>query len=237
MDPLSVTASAAALSHVVHNLYQICDSLRNESEQRKALSGKLGLVQSIITALDRRRQGAKPGQTWYEGLEALEASDGPLEQLRKTLQDLEADLTSKEGGRRLVQKLRWHWDKDEYMGTLADIDALCQRINTVLSQDQWNLSVADHDLSIAHLNLSLAQHNLSIDHYEKQQRDEDEELKREIVAWLSPLHFLARQKEIFGKSFPTGDLLLKSDEFRYAVMIFHYSETVNVKAGFSSRTP
>ena len=206
MDPLSVLASTAALAHVVHNIYSICDSLRSETEERKALSGKLDLVQSIITALDRRRQGSKPGQAWYQGLEALEAPEGPLEQLKKTLENLEADLTpSKEGGRRLAQKLRWHWDKDDIRGTLADIDALCQRINTVLSQDQWALSMA-------HFNLSTHQQ-------EKQQRDEDEALKREIVTWLSPLHFLARQKEIFEKSFPTGGRLLKSDEFRYAIKL------------------
>lgn len=221
MDPLSVLASTAALSHVVHNLYQICDSLRNETEQRKALSGKLDLIQCIITALDRRRQSFKPGQVWYQGLEALEAPEGPLEQLKKTLQDLEVELTSsKQGGRRLAQKLRWHWDKDEYQGALADVDALCQRINTILSQDQWSLTVAHYDLS-SHQE-------------ERRQRDEGEALKREIVTWLSPLHFLARQKEIFEKSFPTGDVLLKSHEFRYAVMLSITAKWSTLKRDFLS---
>ncbi|KAL9118335.1 MAG: hypothetical protein Q9187_005122, partial [Circinaria calcarea] len=201
MDPLSVLASTAALSHVVHNLYGICNSIRKETEERKVLGRSLDLVQSIITALDRRKQGSKLGQEWYQGLKALETPQGPLEQLKKALEDLEAELkATQEGWRRLGQKVRWQWDKEKFRGTLADIDDLCRRIDVVLSQDQWTLSVAHYDLS-AH-------------QQEKQQRDEDEALKREIVAWLSPLHFLARQKEIFENSFPTGDLLLKSDEFR-----------------------
>ncbi|KAI9790610.1 MAG: hypothetical protein M1816_004942 [Peltula sp. TS41687] len=44
-------------------------------------------------------------------------------------------------------------------------------------------------------------------------RKEEDSLREEIERWLSPLEFLARQRDLSGKRFETGQWLLKSEEF------------------------
>jgi len=49
---------------------------------------------------------------------------------------------------------------------------------------------------------------------EERKREQEERIRSDVLRWLSPLDFVAFQDQTFGRTYPTGQWLLDSREFR-----------------------
>lgn len=242
MDPLSVSASVVALLDCAEKIITYAVDIYQASKERQKFLDGLQGTRSIVKRLHDRLQAAQQGDTWYEGLRDLVAtsgkftddgryvpnpsgkSEGPLARLYKIMAKLLADLVPlvpADRLKRLGQRVTWHWDKEKFAGSLTELMRSRDDINFVLDQDHFALSRAikeestDTNRQVKEFNDRMRSlEDINQQHQEQRQRDEDELEREAIQQWLSPLQFLARQEELFGQSFQTGQWLVDSVAFK-----------------------
>jgi hypothetical protein len=242
MDPLSVSASIVALLDCAEKIIKYAVDIYQASKERQKFLDGLQGTRSIIKRLHHRLQEAQQGDTWYEGLRDLVAtsgtftddggyvsnptikSEGPLARLYKIMAKLLAELMPLDPTdrlKRLGQRVTWHWDKEKFAGSLTELMRSRDDINFVLDQDHFALSRAikedatDTNRQVRGINDRIQSlEDITQQSHEKRQQDEDELEREAIQQWLSPLEFLARQEELFGQSFQTGQWLVDSVAFK-----------------------
>ncbi|KAL8713737.1 MAG: hypothetical protein Q9220_002263 [cf. Caloplaca sp. 1 TL-2023] len=159
---MDAAASVAALIHVAHRLYQYGQSAYKAREEQSRI---LDSTQAILVLLERievRRINASknPTDVWYQGLLALCTSakvaadgktlvpdtsghgDGALIQLGKAFALLEDQLAPKHGGSGVRQRWLWEHDKKKIKDLVSDIDRVRDRVDSILQQDQFQLTKA-----------------------------------------------------------------------------------------------
>ena len=90
---------------------------------------------------------------------------------------------------------------------MDDMVRLRKHIDTLLPQDQYDLSVATQMLAKSN--------DERIKDVQETLKHEVREMEREIImAWLSPIESYKRQDAIWKDNFPAGQWLFESPEFR-----------------------
>ncbi len=240
-DPLSIAVAIVALIDFTEKVLTFANDIKNaRKDLQKVVDGLKGL-DYLIKRLDERRKGANEHDPWFQGLLELERTsgrltedweyepnpkhkpEGALAQLKMTMAELHAKLEPR-GLKKyhFVQRVRWHWDKDSFAGILSDIARLRSEISDILDQDHFDLS--KHHLKVTeaakiegeNTNRQVGELvNYNRKREDKERREEEKGEKEALEKWLSPLESLARQKELFANSFPTGQWLLDSLAFKH----------------------
>lgn len=131
-----------------------------------------------------------------------------------------------------------HLERSEKQSRLQEEQYDLQNEQYTLQKDQFNLQTDQHtllstngNLQKDHMSISkvtnervekIEGHFYSLkDTLSRQEQEraarrlkkEEESLRKAIEQWLSPLEFLARQRDLIHSCFPTGEWLLESEEF------------------------
>ncbi len=162
---------------------------------------KIGL-DGVVTG----KKEPEPKGTYYYDVDGY-AATGILKRLEGLLLSLSEKLKPRTSIKGASTRLMWYWAEQGVKGQIDDIVGLRNNIDSLLAKDQYDLSMANQVL--------VKDSNERIKDVQETQRHEVREKEREkIMAWLSPLEFYKRQDAVFKDSFPTGQWLIDSPEFR-----------------------
>lgn len=152
----------------------------------------------------------EPKGTYYYDVDGY-AATGILKRLEGLLLSLSQKLKPRISIKGASTRIMWYWAEQGVKGQIDDIVGLRNNIDSLLAKDQYDLSMANQVLA--------KDSNERIKDVQETQRHEVREKEREkIMAWLSPLEFYKRQDAVFKDSFPTGQWLFDSPEFRAWVL-------------------
>ena len=224
MDPLSITVSLITLLQTIRECADFLHDVKSATEELEILKLELQGLSSVIEAL-KRRAGSQELNTLFQTAGKLNEKKeykgpengkpaGDLALIYQTVAKLYRKLRPKEQpkvGKRLAQKVTYHWDKNEFQEMLPRLDRARGRIQTILdAADQVQHSETQDIVR-------------RIERQQEDQRRRDEEAEREaektaIQKWLSPFSFWTRQDELCKDRCPTGDWFLKDETFQSWVL-------------------
>jgi hypothetical protein len=179
MDPASLALSVATVLETAIKLVEILHDIKEGGKQRIRLSAEISslwlVLENVKNQLDELSTSASQVPTSY--LRSLSLPDGPLSQCSELLNTLYEKCTPKTGPSRVLQTLKWSFDKDEVDRYLL----IVHRLQTSIS------------LSIAQTSLAVLS-NVAADTSATRHALESHQLQQ-LHNWLSPLDFEAQQRQ------------------------------------------
>lgn len=166
MDPLSIMASTAALSHIAGKIIQLAKEFKDAIEEREDLLIRLSHLRTYLEQLEALcKKALKMKETddqLFQGLLKLVSESGRLSdsrnmkgepefiwepkanpkalmtQLYVNLTKMEKMLTPQGGMRKreLGQRILWHWDKPKFQDILDTIRNAQDNITSIIDLDQ-----------------------------------------------------------------------------------------------------
>ncbi|KFY17788.1 hypothetical protein V492_00386 [Pseudogymnoascus sp. VKM F-4246] len=205
MDPLSVTASIIAIVQLTSVIIGFLNDVKDASKDRARCAIEVSNVSSLLVALIYRLEEASANDGWYTEVQSLAAANGPIDQYRSALEQLQSKLTStaSNGLKKFGSALTWKFSKEEVTNILTRIERLKSLTQIALEMDHFKLSQAlKNDTTVITSTVRSLQEN------------QDSQQYRVITDWLSSTDFPAQQSDFIGRRAEgTGQWFVVSPEF------------------------
>lgn len=143
-DPLSIATGLIALIQVTAKANEYLKNVRDGGKERTKLRDELRSVTCLLEMLhDRVEDDQHEASSENNGnndlkpaaVASLTGPDGPLERMKATMEDIVAQLAPQSGLRRLVQPIKWPFDKKDMMELFSTIERTKSHITLVLQND------------------------------------------------------------------------------------------------------
>jgi len=201
MDPVSavgVLASIEALADGAFKLVSLVNTIKDGGKQRLRLFTELNKLSMVLKLLEGHIEGddEEPGEPWLGTIAVLDEDTGVFDQISAAFEDLDNQLRPKTGHRKILQTLRWPFDKPEVEALVAHLERLKSSVNLAMSSTSAAVIRALQGDTKA-IRLSVA----------------DAELKT-ILDWTSSLNYLKQQNDFIKQTREgTCQWFLKKDIF------------------------
>ncbi|KAF3386750.1 Ankyrin repeat domain-containing protein 50 [Penicillium rolfsii] len=182
MDPLSLAASIAGVATAAFQIIGYLGTVVSGGKERLSLLQELSNLWITITAL--QAQLAPDGNVidkdnFPPQLLKLFESDGILKELENLVQDVEKKLKPRSTRGGIRQTLVWPISKADVLQIVAQISRMQQTLHFALEQSNYALTKE------IHRNGQVLKATM------------DETRLKEMIDWLSPLNFVAKQSLLF----------------------------------------
>jgi hypothetical protein len=135
MDPLSVVASIIAVLTVTTKFFQYLSDVKDGPKERVRCTIEASNIQHLLTKLRFHLEGQNVDPPWFKAVRDLASKDGPLDQFKKELEMLLAKLDVASQSRKVVQALKWKFDKEEIKSILDRMERLKVLVMIALEMD------------------------------------------------------------------------------------------------------
>ncbi|EFQ31580.1 uncharacterized protein GLRG_06869 [Colletotrichum graminicola M1.001] len=142
-------------------------------------------------------KGGLADEPWVEPLRVLDGSSGIAAQVREQLNELELQLTTTKGRfGEAMSTLRWPFQEKEAMRIVSRLEELKQTTMLVIQQSSHRMNREIKE-GLCHFRAAV-----------------DDNFYEKLLAWLTPLNFVRKQRDVLGNADPYNCCLLASDSFR-----------------------
>ena len=122
MDPLSISASIAAVLQLTGTVIQYLNLVKGAPEDRQRLLIEICNVNSMLYVLEDQASQIQQDDPWSSTLRSLGGPNGPIKQFETALERLEQKLRPAEGLRKIGKAIAWPFQKGEITGILDVIE-------------------------------------------------------------------------------------------------------------------
>lgn len=210
MDPLSVTASIVAILQLSNKVLGYLNDIKDASKDRAKCAVEASSLNSLLVSLRFRLEEGSSNESWYTAVRALGVENGPLDQFKQALKELQAKMT---GGGRLKKAgdaLMWKFSKEEVTSILARMERLKTLVEIALQMDHFKLSQAIKD-DTDFIQNCVPTIESGLDTI---RQDQDRVRHNKLMGWISPTDFPAQQSDFIGRRQEgTGQWFLDAPEF------------------------
>lgn len=177
MDPVGLLASIDTLADRAFKLVSFINTIKEGGKQRLSLFTELNALWMVLKLLEGHFQSddEELSDPWLETIAVLDEENGVFDQISIAFENLDNRLRPKSGHRKIMQTLRWPFDKSEVEGLVHQL----QRLKSYVDSAMNSTSAAD----IRKIQSDTKAIKLSV---------ADDELKA-ILEWISKLNFLKQQ--------------------------------------------
>lgn len=135
MDPLSVTASIIAVLQLSSKVLGYLNDVKDASKDRAKCAVEASILNSLLVSLRYRLEEGSSNEPWYTAVRALGVENGPLDQFKQALEQLQTNMTG--GGRlkKVGDVLAWRFSKEEVTSILARMERLKTLVQVALQMD------------------------------------------------------------------------------------------------------
>jgi hypothetical protein len=135
MDGLSVAASIIAVVQIAGQVTTYLGDVKDAP--RECENCMIELYNSNILLLQLKARLSEPSSQgpWYAKVQALNVKDGPLDQYKRSLEDLLQKVEAPRKLRKIVNALLWSWIKEEVASLLAKMERLKTHVSIALGMD------------------------------------------------------------------------------------------------------
>jgi ankyrin repeat protein len=198
MDPLSLSASIAAVATAAFQIIGYLSSVASGGKDRLSLLNEITHLWLTITALQAQIANTQGQEAIPQELLSLFAADtGIIKEIENLVNDLNAKLKSRAGYGKIKQTLTWPLTETDVLKVVEKIHRMQQTIQFALSQINHSMTQEIYQTTQAVKDLV------------------DEAQVKEMIDWLSPLNFIAKQQLLFREHHEgTCKWFLDDDDFR-----------------------
>ncbi|KAL1602368.1 hypothetical protein SLS60_005784 [Paraconiothyrium brasiliense] len=211
MDPLSVTASTTAVLQLLNKVLGYLKDVKDASKDRAKCTVEASNIYRLLVDLRSRLEEGSTDARWYTAFRTLGIENGPLDQFRQALEELQTRMT--DGGRlqKAGKALVWKFKKEETASILDRIERLKTLVGLALQTDHLSkLSQATKDdTNFIRTHVPAIQSGV-----DRIQHDQAKAMHSKIVEWISPTNYPAQQSDtISRRQKGTGQWFLDAPEF------------------------
>jgi hypothetical protein len=134
MDPLSITASIVAVLQLTHAVVGYLIDVKNAPRDRTRCALEASNLYNLLVTL-RLRLEESSDELWYAEVRALDVENGPLDQYKRALEQLQKKITSGSGIKKIGNTLWWKFIKDEVTSILSRMERLKELVQIALEMD------------------------------------------------------------------------------------------------------
>lgn len=135
MDPISVTASIIAIIQLTSKVIEILDVVRNAPNDRARLAIEVSNIYNLLIILRYRLEEGRSNEAWYTAIRSLGVQNGPLDQYKDALEQLQRKVVSGSGTKKIGHTLLWMFSKEEIKSLLSKMESLKSLIHIALEMD------------------------------------------------------------------------------------------------------
>lgn len=135
MDPLSISASIAALLSLTSTVVQYLGAVKGASKESRKVLIEVSSVSGLLYQLKDLAEREREGETLSRTVRLLGAPKGPLEQLQTALNELSSKLTPVAGWEKTRRALVWPFHMEEIKAILDKIERQKSLLGLALQQD------------------------------------------------------------------------------------------------------
>ena len=148
MDPLSVTASIIAILQLTSKVIEYLNDVKDAPKDRAQCAIEASNLYNLLTTLRYRLEEGTSNEPWHAAVRALSVKNGPLDQYKLTLEQLQAKITGEGGIRKVGHFLLWKFVKEEVMEILARIERLKTLVQIALEMDHLLVSLSEQKINL-----------------------------------------------------------------------------------------
>lgn len=135
MDPISFTASIIAILQLTSTVVGYLHDVKDAPKDRARCATEASDLFSLLNNLKYRLEEADTERSWYTAVRALAAEDGPLDQYKLALEQLQPKVSSGSGIMKVGNILLWKFSKLEVNVILSRMERLKSLIQIALEMD------------------------------------------------------------------------------------------------------
>jgi hypothetical protein len=135
MDPLSITASIAALLQLSSTVVRYLSELKSAANDRQKILGEVVVLSGLLYHLQNLVSRAQQHDEWLATMRSLAVPGGPLEHIRLSLEFLSAKLAPQAGLKKVGKALSWSFQEKEIKGFLEAMERQKAVISLAMQND------------------------------------------------------------------------------------------------------
>src|ERR1700744_16449 len=124
MDVLSVAASIIAVVQIAGQVTSYLGDIKDAPRECENCMIELYNSNILLLQLKARLSESISQEPWYAKVQALDLKDGPLDQYKRSLEDLLQKVEARSKLRKLMNALLWSWIKEDVAVLLAKMERL-----------------------------------------------------------------------------------------------------------------
>lgn len=209
---VGLAVNVATLIQVTLQIVQYINDVGNAPKDRATLAREATSLLVLFTNLRYQLENIETlNDPWFRGIRSIGFQNGPLQIFKEEMEKLAAKLKTQRGLKRYGRMLTWPLHARDVTDALARIERMKTLIGLALQHDSSALLLALKGLAEQTAG-SVDQVTHALDEIQTQSYDTE---RRDIIAWLSPISFVAQQVDIFSKwQQGTGNWFLETADFR-----------------------
>ncbi|KAF7506336.1 hypothetical protein GJ744_011909 [Endocarpon pusillum] len=142
MDPLSISASIAAVLTLTGTVIQYLNNLKGAPKDRERILLELCNVNGMLYMLQDQAEQAQQADSWSLTLQSLNMPNGPIKQFKTALERLAKRMAPVEGLGKVTKAITWPFQKEEINEILNSIERQKTLFNLARQNDHIALSKA-----------------------------------------------------------------------------------------------
>ena len=135
MDPLSVTASVIAVLQLTGTVLSYLNDVKKAPKECQQCTIEASNLQNLLINLRYRLEQGQIGDPWFAAVRALNIENGPLDQYKQALEQLQSKVDVGNGVRKVKRQLVWKFSKAEVAEILARMERLKSLLSIALEMD------------------------------------------------------------------------------------------------------
>ena len=137
MEPVGATASIIAILELSIKLLGYLSNVKTASKDREKCVVEASNLYSLLFRLRSRLEEGSSNEQWYNAVRALEVENGPLDQYKQALEQLQDKVARGSKWKAVGDSLTWNFIKDEVASILARIGRLNTLVQVALEMDHF----------------------------------------------------------------------------------------------------
>jgi len=135
MDSLSGTASVIAVLQLTAEVIKYLNDVKNAPEECQRCMTEASNLQNLLINLLYHLNRGKSGDPWYIAVRALGVENGPLDQYKQALEQLQSKVEIQDDVQKVKRRLLWKFSKEEVTSILARMERLKSVVSIALEMD------------------------------------------------------------------------------------------------------
>jgi len=135
MEPLGAVASIITVLQLSAKCLAYLNDVTDASNARAECAIQASNLHSLLLSLRFRLEEGSADKSWYTAVRALAVENGPLDQYRQALEQLQAKITGKSKLGKTGDVLLWKFRREEIATILDRIERLKALVEIALQMD------------------------------------------------------------------------------------------------------
>jgi hypothetical protein len=135
MDGLSAAASIISVLQLTGVVIGYLNDVKDAPKECQQCTIEASNIQNLLINLRYRLEQGQPDHPWFIAVRALNIENGPLDQYKHALEQLQSKVKIQDGVQKVKGRLLWKFRKEEVASILARMERLKSLVNIALEMD------------------------------------------------------------------------------------------------------